>query len=412
VFRQRISTALLSHNPLMITNIRSNQDTSGSGGDGSMTIGLHDFEANFLRLIEKIADGCTIEINETGTSLKFKPGILVGGKITHDCGSSRSIGWFIEGILPLAMFCKQPLQLSLTGITNDALDLSVDILQNVTLPLLRNFGINGAKLTVKRRGCPPKGGGIVELYLPITRSSLQPVHIIDEGLVKRIRGVAFCTKISPTIVSRVIDSCRGVLNHVIPDVYINTDHYKGKEGGDSPGYSLSLVAETTSGVLISVERTANTRKEGANDNSRGELPEDIGRECAAMLLKEIHMGGVIDRMHQPLILQLMVLTPEDVSKVRFGCELTSQAVLALQLIRDAYGVTFKIKQEDEEGEATEGTSGSDDAEEEDSDGSEKESADRPHKHWKLDQKRDGCKRSTIVVSCLGVGFSNVNRKVT
>ena len=57
VFRQRISTALLSHNPLMITNIRSNQDTSGSGGDGSMTIGLHDFEANFLRLIEKIADG-------------------------------------------------------------------------------------------------------------------------------------------------------------------------------------------------------------------------------------------------------------------------------------------------------------------------------------------------------------------
>ena len=27
------------------------------------------------------------------------------------------------------------------------------------------------------------------------------------------------------------------------------------------------------------------------------------------------LGGVIDSMHQPLVLQLMVLTPEDVSKV-------------------------------------------------------------------------------------------------
>jgi hypothetical protein len=28
------------------------------------------------------------------------------------------------------------------------------------------------------------------------------------------------------------------------------------------------------------------------------------------------LGGVVDSMHQALVLQLMVLTPEDVSKVR------------------------------------------------------------------------------------------------
>ena len=90
----------------------------------------------------------------------------------------------------------------------------------------------------------------------------------------------------------------------------------GKEGGDAPGYSLSLVAETTTGVLLSVERTANTRSSGPNgERSGGELPEDIGREGALMLLSEIFKGGVVDSSHQPLILQLMVLTPEDVSKV-------------------------------------------------------------------------------------------------
>ena len=127
--------------------------------------------------------GCIIEINETGTTLRYKPGILIGGKLSHDCGQSRSIGWFLEGILPLASLCKSALQLSLTGITNDSMDLSVDTFRLVTLPILRNFGIEGANIVVKRRGCAPKGGGLVEFYCPTVRS-LKVVHIIHSGQVK------------------------------------------------------------------------------------------------------------------------------------------------------------------------------------------------------------------------------------
>ena len=121
------------------------------------------FSINVLNLFS----GCRIEINETGTSLKYYSGILTGGKITHDCGTTRSIGWFIEGIIPLAIFCKEPLQLELTGITNDAIDISVDIIKNVMLPLLQNFGVYNASLKIKRRGAYPKGGGLVEFYCPI-----------------------------------------------------------------------------------------------------------------------------------------------------------------------------------------------------------------------------------------------------
>lgn len=32
-----------------------------------------DFEASFLRLLEKVTNGCSIQINNTGTSLKYKP---------------------------------------------------------------------------------------------------------------------------------------------------------------------------------------------------------------------------------------------------------------------------------------------------------------------------------------------------
>lgn len=293
--------------------------------------------------------GCTIEINETGTILRYKPGLLLGGRISHDCSCSRSIGWFLEGILPMAPFCKSNLMLHLTGVTNDALDFSVDTLTTVTIPFLRNFGIEGCSLKVKRRGAAPKGGGIVEFVCPIVRE-LKTIFVTDCGLIKRVRGIGFCARISPTIIARVVESARGVLNNILPDVYINTDHYKGQDGGLSPGYSLSLVAESTTGVLLSVERTAM-----AGTGAGGEIPEQIGSEAALLLLEEIRRGvfklvhflvimlvlilfhvlpgGVVDSSHQSLVLQLMVMGPEDVCKVN---------IYIIVCLNTCYGYLFLI----------------------------------------------------------------------
>jgi RNA 3'-terminal phosphate cyclase-like protein len=140
LFRSRIVASVLSGKTVVIKDIRSEDEHPG----------LLDYEASFLRLLDTLLDGCKIEINETGTILKFKPGIISGGSHTHDCVCTRSIGWFVEGIIPLVIFAKSPVSLQLTGVTNDDLDISVDTLRNVTLPLLRNFGIEGMSLNVKR----------------------------------------------------------------------------------------------------------------------------------------------------------------------------------------------------------------------------------------------------------------------
>jgi hypothetical protein len=64
-----------------------------------------------------------------------------------------------------------------------------------------------------------------------SRPSLQAVNWVDEGMVKRIRGVAYSTRVSPQMANRMVDSARGVLNRLLPDVYIFTDHYTGAESG-------------------------------------------------------------------------------------------------------------------------------------------------------------------------------------
>lgn len=345
--RQRLVLAILSGKTVKIDKIRSDDNDPG----------LKDFEANFLRLLDKVTNGSIIEINYSGTSVLFKPGIITGGKISHDCGTARAIGYFLEPMIALAPFSKDPFNLTFFGITNDNVDLSMDIIRTAVLLQLRRFGIEeGLELKISKRGAPPLGGGEVNFKCPIVKS-LKPMQFTDEGRIKRIRGIACCTRVSPQNSNRMVDAARSVLNRYIPDVYIYTDVYKGEESGKSPGFALSLVAESTTSVLITAEQAANP----------GETPEDIGRRTAKLLLSEIRKGGCIGSPNQWLMLLFMVLSSEDVSKIRLG-QLTAFTIQYLRDIRDFFDVTFKIQQDAES--------------------------------------------NTLLLTCVGVGYINYNKKTT
>ncbi|GAX85703.1 hypothetical protein CEUSTIGMA_g13117.t1 [Chlamydomonas eustigma] len=393
-FRLRIVCATLSGKPLRIDDIRARDESPG----------LRDFEASFLRLIEKITNGCKIEINETGTSLRYKPGVIVGGALLqHDCCTSRSIGYYLEALVILGLFGKKPLSITLRGVTNDLLDPGVDVFRTVTLPLLKQLGIEeGLELKVPKRGARPLGGGEVVLRVPVLKQTMPPVNLTDEGMVCRIRGVAYSMKVSPQNTNRMVDGARGVLNKLLSDVFIFTDAVSGSSSGLSPGYGLTLVAETTSGCLISAEccattggedygqsllsrgdRSAGSRimssqgtgrsDEGLNGGSRvGEnepllVPEDIGSLAAHALLEEISRGGVVDGTHQSMVLLLAAIGPEEANQVRLG-PLTPQAVRTLRTLRDFFGVTFNMKAERES--------------------------------------------KTIFLTCIGAGIKNTSKKVT
>ena len=365
--RQRIVTSILSGRTCVIRDIRAK----------TLTPGLRDYEVNLLRLLDKLTNGTKVDISEDGTGLKFTPGVVKGGRrVTHECATSRGIGYYVESVLTLALFAKKPLELTLTGVTNDDADVSVDVFRTVTLPMLKKkFGIDeGLGLEVTRRGCPPLGGGAVTLTLPIVKT-LPCLDWTDEGLVKRVRGVTFTCKVSPQNGSRMVDAARGVLNAFIPDVYIFTDHHVGAEAGKSPGYGLSLVAETTTGCVLGAD-AASTACSSAMEEAKGldwattaeeRVPEDIGRRVAESLVAEIQRGGVVDSSHQSLALTLLAIGPEQVSRIRLG-QLTPRAIETLRILKAFFGVVFHVAPEPESG--------------------------------------------TIFCSCVGVGLKNIARRST
>lgn len=57
-FRQRLACATLSGRTIRIDDIRSRDENPG----------LRDYEASLLRLLEKVTNGCVVEINETGAT--------------------------------------------------------------------------------------------------------------------------------------------------------------------------------------------------------------------------------------------------------------------------------------------------------------------------------------------------------
>lgn len=68
----------------------------------------------------------------------------------------------------------------------------------------------------------------------------QAVSWTDEGMVKRIRGVSFSTRVSSQFEHAMITAARGVFNRLLSDVHIFTDHRTGPHAGKYAFFLLSF----------------------------------------------------------------------------------------------------------------------------------------------------------------------------
>ncbi|RWS04778.1 RNA 3' [Dinothrombium tinctorium] len=368
-FRQRLILSTLSLKSMVIKDIRVKHEE----------VGLREYELNLLSLIEKLTNGSSYEVDETGTQLTCKPGLLIGGKVEHECSLQRSISYYLEVLLCFAPFCKVPLDVTLIGITNDQIDVSVDSLKHSSTPILIKFlGIldpSEVEIKVISRGLPPNGGGEVLFRCPI-RKYLKPVNMLNSGKIKRIRGVAFATRVAPSIANRIVDKAKGYLLKCIPDVYIYTDHRHGKHSGKSPGFGLCLVAETTNEVFYTSDAVSNP-----SGSEKGvSVPEDVAVEAVFNLFEEIYRGGCFSSNNQALACLFMALGQTDVSKIQLG-PLSPYCIQFLRHMKSFLHVTFKLEVDES-------------SEKVDSEG---------YEYKKGSQK--------VIATCIGIGMMNLSKTI-
>lgn len=150
-FRLRIAYSMLTKVPIKISNIRTND----------VNPGVTASEKLFLDLVSALSNGTEIDLNRTGTTLRFTPGVItnnLGKEVEFHCGYERSIVYFLEGIIPIALFGKESCSLKLLGITDDNIDSGFDRFNYVTLSLMQKL-VEGDKFKCKlvKRGLRPNG---------------------------------------------------------------------------------------------------------------------------------------------------------------------------------------------------------------------------------------------------------------
>lgn len=333
----RLVLSTLTGRPVHISQIRSSSPTQ---------TGLAPHEISFLRLLESVTNGSSIQISYTGTTLTYSPGLITG--TAEGLGASggvikcilpetitRGVSWFLIPLCILAPFSKAPVNVRFEGdgvITSatETGDISADSIRTAILPLYEKFGIMPAKLELRilQRSCAGPGGkgggGVVELRFGSQVRLPKTLHMNrSPGRVRRIRGVAYSTGVSASNNARMIHTARGILNPLVSDVHVAAQYDQAplvsSRDKSNPsakkrsgiGFGLSLVAESsTEGVLYSADVTA--------PHQGGVTPEDIGKQCAYQLLEVISQGGCVTRAGAATVLTLMAMGSEDVGRLRLG----------------------------------------------------------------------------------------------
>ena len=368
-FAQRLTLSTLTGRPVHISKIRSSSPTN---------TGLAHHEVSFLRLLESVTNGSSMQISYTGTTITFHPGLITGAIAGHGATEenllehnipptcTRGITYFLLPLCLLAPFSKGHMNVRFSGpgvITSatETGDVSVDTFRTAILPLFGLFGIPPARieLRVLQRSCAGSGGrgggGVVELKFASQVRLPKTLHLNrSPGRIRRIRGVAYATGVSASNNARMIHSAREVLNPLVSDIHIAAQYDQaplvptGDKAGSKKrlgiGFGLSLVAESSAvGVLYSADMVVPPQG--------GEVPEEIGKKCAYQLLENISKGGCVSPVAAGSMLTLMAMGSEDVGRLRIGREIlgTEEMVGLARDLRTFGASSWGLRDVDEEG---------------------------------------------------------------
>lgn len=158
------------------------------------------------------------------------------------------------------------------------------------------------------------------------------------GMIKRVRGIAFTTRASPSFGNRMVDDSKVLLQKYVGDVFVYKDHYKGAIWRAYFCF-LNLIPRQRVRSLLGVWSDSRRRDdhwlhaERGDDGAKGHAARGTGwdvlqgaldwnlawYDCA--LSSNVHsliLGGCVDTSNQGILVMLMALGPEDVAKLKIG----------------------------------------------------------------------------------------------
>ncbi|XP_022097179.1 RNA 3'-terminal phosphate cyclase-like [Acanthaster planci] len=274
----RIASALscLTCQPITVQKIRA----------GRSNPGLRPQHLSGLQLVRDICWGELPGGSVGSTEITLIPSAIKAGRYVADTKTAGSVVLLMQVSMPCMLFAAGPTQVSLKGGTNADMAPQIDYTTLVFQPMAERFGVQ-FECDVKRRGYYPKGGGEIQVRTtPIP--CLQPVDITDVGRVTKVEGRAFVAGVLPVKIAKsMAETATMMIQRQFPRIPVHVEVVQ-ETSAVGNGCGIIVVADTSTGCKLA----------GSSLGKKGVPAEQVGKDAAEMLLKNLDDGGCVDEYLQ------------------------------------------------------------------------------------------------------------------
>ncbi|CAE7507384.1 RTCA [Symbiodinium pilosum] len=241
-----------------------------------------------------------------------------------DAGTGGSTMLMLQALLPVMLArsasCGQAVQVTLQGGTNvispdgQVTAPQVEYVQLVLFPMLRRlFGIT-VEMDVHKKGFA-NGGGEVVIVAAAPCWPLQPIELLDTGVVRSVCATAFSsTGVPPNVLNRMVEGSMKkraagasvVLKEHLPETQVlwNSFNCPSANGSDACGVVVAIHAE-------------HSIFGGDSMGRKGTSAERVGEEAVRKGLDFFHGGGAVDGHLEDQLVVFMALA-KGCSRLRLG----------------------------------------------------------------------------------------------
>lgn len=299
--------------PIRIKNIRANRPQPG-------------LKRQHLKGIEAVARLCNAKVtglSEGSTRIEFIPGKLSHEHLRIDVGTAGSITLVLQSLMISAVHTDRPVEFEIIGGTDVKWSPSFSYFESVFCGNLKRMGIEIETKALKA-GFFPKGGGRVHVRV-MPCQGIAPLNCTERGNIKRTDCWSFSSRHleKAEVAERQMRGFEELFERVdCRDVkYVDSL---------SPGSSITAHAH------------CNTILGASGLGERGKRAEDVGRECAELLKKQLDSQACLDRWMADQVLAFMALSGKP-CRVSVA-ELTNHAKTSMWLIEKFLPVKFRTSE--------------------------------------------------------------------
>lgn len=339
--RVALALSALTSQEFKVTNIRAGRTDSG-------------LKPQHLTAIKTLKEFCHAETNNIdigSTELHFKPGKIKKGIYDIDIGTAGSITLLLQALILPSLFAPGKVTFNITGGTCGKWQASVDYLQNILLPYLNRF-VEKIEMKILKRGYYPKGQGLIRLeisprfnihkYESFSALSeelpfkIPKIIMLEQGKLEQIRGIVNVSvelqekEVGERIKNAVVGS---VKQYNIP-INIRVEYAKAESiGGEAlvwGVFSKDGKVDYDNPVLLAGDALV----------EKGKNSEEIGKEAAEELKKQIDVHAAVDHHLADQLIQFMGLLSG--SKIKAG-EVSKHAETNMYVVEKFLPVAFKLE---------------------------------------------------------------------